>query len=81
MISLFKSINHPLGENIMNGKNQITISRIKAEQTGTYMIFSAYGKRLVSVQLSNGFKLYHAGAINLLTPSLKQELDNRVLEV
>lgn len=65
----------------MNGKKQITISRIKAEQIGTTIVFSAYGKNLITVQLSNGFKLYHAGSINLLTPSLKQELGSRILDV
>ena len=65
----------------MNGKKQITISRIKAEQIGTTIVFSAYGKNLITVQLSNGFKLYHAGTINMLTPSLKHELDTRVLEI
>ena len=62
----------------MNGKKQITISRIKAEQVANKVTFSSYGVKLITVQLSNGFKFYHADAINLLTPSLKKELDERL---
>lgn len=52
------------------------MNRVKATQSGATLILSAYGKRLYT-RYGNGFYTYENVT---LTPSLKQELKERINE-